>query len=103
MDSFLKEKLIDTVNYNLIKFILNDFTGDYIDTKEKKELLEELDTLDTITFDFYEEREERDNSVEHKKNLIREEIRKGKIEEETELWLRRLRDEAFVDINLDRL
>ncbi len=50
-----------------------------------------------------QEREERDNSVEHKKNLIREEIRKGKIEEETELWLRRLRDEAFVDINLDRL
>lgn len=49
------------------------------------------------------EREDRDNSVEHKKNRVREEIRKRKIEEETELWLRRLRDEAFVDINLDRL
>lgn len=49
------------------------------------------------------ERENRDNSVEHKKNRVREEIRKRKIEEETELWLRRLRDEAFVDINLDRL
>jgi peptidyl-prolyl cis-trans isomerase SurA len=49
------------------------------------------------------EREDRDNSVEHKKNRVREEIRKRKIEEETELWLRRLRDEAFVDINFDRL
>ncbi len=49
------------------------------------------------------EREDRDNSVEHKKNRVREEIRKRKIEEETELWLRRLRDEAYVEINLDRL
>lgn len=49
------------------------------------------------------DREDRDNSVEFKKNQVREEIRKRKIEEETELWLRRLRDEAFVDINLDRL
>lgn len=49
------------------------------------------------------EREDRDNSVEYKKNRVREEIRIRKIEEETELWLRRLRDEAFVDINLDRL
>ena len=49
------------------------------------------------------EREDKDNSVEHKKSIVREEIRKRKIEEETELWLRRLRDEAFVDINLDRL
>jgi len=49
------------------------------------------------------EREDRDNSSEHKKNQIKEEIRKRKIEEETELWLRRLRDEAFVEINLDRL
>ena len=50
-----------------------------------------------------QEREDKDNSSEHKKNQIREEIRKRKIEEETELWLRRLRDEAYVDINLDRL
>lgn len=49
------------------------------------------------------EREAKDNSVEHKKNRVRNEIRKRKIEEETELWLRRLRDEAFVEINLDRL
>lgn len=50
-----------------------------------------------------QEREDRDNSIEYKKNQVKEEIRKRKIEEETELWLRRLRDEAFVDINLDRL
>ncbi len=49
------------------------------------------------------ERQERDNSVEHKKNQVREEIRKRKIEEETELWLIRIRDEAFVEVNLDRL
>lgn len=49
------------------------------------------------------ERKERDNSVEFKKNQVRDEIRKRKIEEETELWLRRLRDEAYVEINLDRL
>ena len=49
------------------------------------------------------DRENRDNSAEFKKNQVREEIRKRKIEEETELWLRRLRDEAFVDINPDRL
>lgn len=49
------------------------------------------------------ERQDMDNSEEHKKESVREEIRKRKIEEETELWLRRLRDEAYVDINLDRL
>ena len=49
------------------------------------------------------ERKEKDNSVEFKKNKVKEVIRNRKIEEETELWLRRLRDEAFVNINLDRL
>jgi peptidyl-prolyl cis-trans isomerase SurA len=48
-------------------------------------------------------REDKDNSSEHKKKKVRDEIRKRKIEEETELWLRRLRDEAFVSINQDRL
>jgi len=50
-----------------------------------------------------QEREDKDNSVQHKKNRVREEIRNRKIEEETELWLRRMRDEAYVDVNLDRL
>ncbi|MSP27739.1 MAG: molecular chaperone SurA [Methylococcales bacterium] len=46
-----------------------------------------------------QDRKDKDNASEHKKNLARESIRKRKIEEETELWLRRLRDEAFVEIN----
>lgn len=44
-------------------------------------------------------RKEKDNASEHRKNLVREAIRKRKIEEETELWLRRLRDEAYVEIH----
>lgn len=48
-------------------------------------------------------RENKDNSVEYRKNMARDAIRKRKIEEETELWLRRLRDEAYVEINQDRL
>lgn len=48
-------------------------------------------------------RENQDNSDQFKKDRVREEIRKRKIEEETELWLRRLRDEAYVEIDLDRL
>jgi len=49
------------------------------------------------------EREKKDNSSEFKKNQIADEIRRRKIEEETELWLRRLRDEAFVQVYLERL
>ncbi len=49
------------------------------------------------------DRENKDNSDEYRKNLVRETIRKRKIEEETALWLRRLRDDAFVEINPDRL
>ncbi|PPK70766.1 periplasmic chaperone for outer membrane proteins SurA [Methylobacter tundripaludum] len=48
-------------------------------------------------------RENKDDSDEFKKNLVRDAIRKRKIEEETELWVRRLRDEAFVEIYQDRL
>ncbi|NOS87988.1 MAG: molecular chaperone SurA [Methylococcaceae bacterium] len=44
------------------------------------------------------DRESKDDSQEHKKNRIRDAIRKRKIEEETELWMRRLRDEAYVEI-----
>ncbi|NOR81381.1 MAG: molecular chaperone SurA [Methyloprofundus sp.] len=46
------------------------------------------------------ERRAKDNREQQKKNQARDEIRKRKIEEETELWLRRLRDEAYVDIRL---
>ncbi len=41
-----------------------------------------------------------DNSKDFKVELAREEIRKRKIEEETEAWLRKLRDEAYVEIRL---
>ena len=44
------------------------------------------------------DRENKDNSLENKKNKVRDAIRKRKIEEETELWMRRLRDEAYVEI-----
>jgi len=49
------------------------------------------------------DRENKDNSAEYKKNLVKDAIRKRKIEEETELWMRRLRDEAFVEIFQDKL
>jgi peptidyl-prolyl cis-trans isomerase SurA len=49
------------------------------------------------------DRENRDNSAEFKKNQIRDAIRKRKIEEETELWLHKLRDEAFVEIYNNRI
>jgi len=48
-------------------------------------------------------RETKDNSSEHEKNMARDAIRKRKIEEETELWLRRIRDEAYVEIFENRL
>jgi peptidyl-prolyl cis-trans isomerase SurA len=44
------------------------------------------------------DRQNKDNNLEHKKNLVRDAIRKRKIEEETELWMRKLRDEAYVEI-----
>lgn len=49
------------------------------------------------------EREDKDNTSEYKKNQIRDILRKRKIEEETELWLRRLRDESFVEIFVNRI
>ena len=45
------------------------------------------------------DRKDKDNASEHRKNVVREAIRKRKIEEETELWLRRLRDEAYIEIH----
>ena len=44
------------------------------------------------------DRQNKDNSAEHTKNLVREAISKRKVEEETELWMRKLRDEAYVEI-----
>ncbi|MGR9071559.1 MAG: peptidylprolyl isomerase [Gammaproteobacteria bacterium] len=50
-----------------------------------------------------QDRKQQDDSEEFEKNQVREQIYNRKLEEETELWLRRLRDEAFVEINMDRL
>ncbi len=49
------------------------------------------------------ERQNKDDTSDFKKNQIRDIIRKRKIEEETELWLRRLRDESSVEIFQDRI
>ena len=49
------------------------------------------------------DRQERDNSQEYKRSQAREQLRDRKIEEETELWLRKLRDEAFVEIKTEKL
>ncbi len=48
-------------------------------------------------------RRTKDNTEAFKRDQARHAIRKRKIEEETELWLRRLRDEAYVDIRLGAL
>jgi len=48
-------------------------------------------------------RQSQDNSGEYKNNLVKDAIRKRKIEEETELWIRRLRDEAYVEIKENKL
>ncbi len=47
------------------------------------------------------ERRQTDDSGEIEKNRAREELFKRKVEEETELWLRRIRDEAYVEIRLN--
>lgn len=49
------------------------------------------------------DRRTKDNTEKFKFEQARDELRKRKIEEETELWLRRLRDEAYVDIRLGML
>lgn len=46
------------------------------------------------------EREESDDTDELLKKQAREELFKRKVEEETELWMRRIRDEAYVEIRL---
>ncbi|BBL76963.1 peptidylprolyl isomerase [Methylomagnum ishizawai] len=46
-------------------------------------------------------REESQDTGELLKKQARDEIFKRKVEEETELWMRRIRDEAYVEIRLD--
>ena len=47
------------------------------------------------------ERREHDSTDEYKRNQARELIRKRKTDEELSLWLRRLRDEAYVEYRLE--
>ncbi len=49
------------------------------------------------------ERRQHDNTEEALRNTARQAIQKQKSEEAIELWLRRLRDEAYVNIMLDEL
>ncbi len=47
------------------------------------------------------ERREHDNTEEFRRSKARELIRQRKAEEELDIWLRRLRDEAYVEYRLD--
>ena len=46
------------------------------------------------------ERRIHDNTDEKKESNCVQRVRNGKLEQETELWMRRIRDEAFVDIRI---
>ena len=48
-----------------------------------------------------QERREQDDTEEHRRNSARESIRQRKTEEELQIWLRRLRDESYVEYHLD--
>lgn len=47
------------------------------------------------------DRRERDQTEERRRNRARQALARRKIEEEGEVWIRRLRDEAYVEIRLD--
>jgi len=48
-----------------------------------------------------QERREQDDTEQHRRARARESIRQRKTEEELEIWLRRLRDESYVEYHLD--
>jgi peptidyl-prolyl cis-trans isomerase SurA len=47
------------------------------------------------------DRRQQDDTLEYQRSRAAEAIRKRKAEEETETWLRRMRDEAYVELRLD--
>lgn len=49
------------------------------------------------------ERRDHDNTREFQRNQAREAIRQRKIEEQTQIWLRSLRDEAYVEFKAEEL
>jgi peptidyl-prolyl cis-trans isomerase SurA len=48
------------------------------------------------------DRREQDNTEDYRRSRARESIRQRKTEEELEIWLRRLRDESYVEYHLDQ-
>ena len=48
------------------------------------------------------DRRELDNTEDYQRTRARESIRQRKTEEELEIWLRRLRDESYVEYHLDQ-
>jgi len=48
-----------------------------------------------------QERRQQDDTEEHRRNSARESIRQRKADEQLEIWLRRLRDESYVEYHLD--
>lgn len=48
-----------------------------------------------------QERREQDNTEDYQRTRARESIRQRKTDEELEIWLRRLRDESYVEYHLD--
>jgi len=48
-----------------------------------------------------QERREQDDTEEHRRNTARDSIRQRKTDEELQIWLRRLRDESYVEYYLD--
>ena len=46
-------------------------------------------------------RREHDDTAEYRRNRARESIRQRKTDEELEIWLRRLRDESYVEYIVD--
>ncbi len=49
-----------------------------------------------------DDRRQHDGTVEYRRSKARETISKRKVEEELELWLHRLRDEAYVEMKLEQ-
>jgi peptidyl-prolyl cis-trans isomerase SurA len=47
------------------------------------------------------DRRERDDTREYRRNRAREAIRQRKADEELEIWLRRLRDESYIEYIAD--
>jgi peptidyl-prolyl cis-trans isomerase SurA len=47
------------------------------------------------------DRREQDNTENYQRTRARESIRQRKTDEELEIWLRRLRDESYVEYHLD--